>query len=71
MFQFFDNEGIGCTQEWLDQYEHLGENIVFNKIEEVFSTSDANAGRGWNQTRRLIVDTTLAQLQKVYDGHIA
>ena len=40
-------------------------------METTFSTSDANAGRGWNQTRRTIVDTVLAQLQKVYFGEEA
>ena len=67
--EFWDE--LDCTKDWLDTLND--EKVFENQIQmlQMFAASDANAGRGWNQTRRFIVDTTLAQLQKVYDGHIA
>jgi len=63
MIEFYDQEKFGCTEDWLtkircENYENQ------MKMLELFSASNANAGRGWNQTRRTIVDTMLAQLQK-------
>jgi hypothetical protein len=67
--EIVEKDGIGAEAKewWIEQFEQFEEEELLQKLE----AASANSERGWNQTRRTIVDTVLAQLRKLYSNNTA
>ena len=64
-FQFVDRVTSTCTSEWWQKYADFYRDKNVDKcieMEMAYANSEANKGRGWNNTRKDIIDTVLEQL---------
>jgi len=61
-FAIHDLESVaGLTRDWLRKRKD-GDDAERFKMETAYANSEANAGRGWNNTREDIIDSVLEQL---------
>lgn len=64
-FQFVDRVTSTCTSEWWQKYADFSRDKNMDKCIEMqmaYANSEANKGRGWNNTRKDIIDSVLEQL---------